>query len=371
MSASERQSSFLPGSKDDRQRASDEGSSSELQVLDGLPDAPSAAPANHATHLNGRSIDVSPSHRLFMTLLMVVACFISAVSTLSFPISKTKALRLALHYKRCSAWNFFTRSMAPMGTFVHPLFIGQNQMTWFALPILGVEPCMCIYTYKAVLILTARSHLDNFGSTASLILEAQNMTSEEQEAVKDMICYIPPECAANILGGANHLSDLYGLGTTFWRLLSGRRMFSGNLRTIINAVITREPPTLHSIRPDIPSVISKMVGKLLSKTPDDRYASASGLKEDLVECARNLGQGWTSEMGTVELIRDFSLGRSDHYSVFHIHDELFGREQESKLIQHGIHEFTTRYTRRQHAFGLHYGVGSSSGLNSDLVSVHH
>jgi serine/threonine protein kinase len=194
------------------------------------------------------------------------------------------------------------------------------------------------------------------------------MSPEEQESIKDMICYVPPEHAANILLGANHLSDLYGLGATFWRLLAGRRMFAGNLRMILGAVINREPPTLQSIRPDIPTVISKIIRKLLSKNPDDRYASASGLKEDLIECTRNLGQGWASEMGTVELIKDFPLGRSDHYSVFHIYGELFGREQEAKLIQRNIRDFAARYTRRQHTFGSQsYGSGSGSIMSTDTV----
>lgn len=59
----------------------------------------------------------------------------------------------------------------------------------------------------------------------------------------------------------------------------------------------------------------------------------------------NLGQGWASEGGTVELISDFPLGRYDRYSVFHIGSELFGRENEAKVIQRCIKEFASRFKR--------------------------
>jgi serine/threonine protein kinase len=104
-----------------------------------------------------------------------------------------------------------------------------------------------------------------------------------------MLCYLPPEYIGTLppeiwckedtdqskgatLGGPNHLSDMYGLGATFWRLLAGRRMFSGTLRVILSSITSREPPSLQFVRPDIPTVISKIVQKLLSKNPDERYA---------------------------------------------------------------------------------------------------
>jgi serine/threonine protein kinase len=88
-----------------------------------------------------------------------------------------------------------------------------------------------------------------------------------------MLCYLPPEHIGMLAwtGGPNHLSDMYGLGATFWRLLAGRRMFAGNLRQILNDIVSREPPALQFVRPDIPVVISKVVHKLLAKNPDERY----------------------------------------------------------------------------------------------------
>lgn len=42
------------------------------------------------------------------------------------------------------------------------------------------------------------------------------------------------------------------------------------------------------INPDIPSAISDIILKLLSKTVDERYQTAQGLLRDLEECRRQL-----------------------------------------------------------------------------------
>ena len=53
----------------------------------------------------------------------------------------------------------------------------------------------------------------------------------------------------------------------------GRRMFSSNtIRGVLADIVSKEPMLLHNIRPDIPSIISHIIHKLLAKNPEDRYA---------------------------------------------------------------------------------------------------
>jgi serine/threonine protein kinase len=74
-------------------------------------------------------------------------------------------------------------------------------------------------------------------------------------------------------GEPDHRSDLYSLGAALWRLLAGRRMFnSHSVRTVLNDVLLTQPPLLHTVRPDIPDILSHIINKLLAKRPEDRYA---------------------------------------------------------------------------------------------------
>lgn len=53
----------------------------------------------------------------------------------------------------------------------------------------------------------------------------------------------------------------------------GRRMFSGStIRGVLAEVVSKEPPLLHTVRADIPNIISRIIHKLLAKNPEDRYA---------------------------------------------------------------------------------------------------
>jgi eukaryotic-like serine/threonine-protein kinase len=68
-------------------------------------------------------------------------------------------------------------------------------------------------------------------------------------------------------GTPDHRSDLYGLGASFWRLLAGRRMYTGTVREILDDVVHKDAPPLHVLRPDVPVVLSKIIGKLVQKDP--------------------------------------------------------------------------------------------------------
>jgi hypothetical protein len=82
MSVSERRSSFLPGSEAERERASREGSSNELQTMDRIPEAPPQSQS--ASEPGSRSIDVSSSHSIPVPVLINPALFVSPVSRTCF-----------------------------------------------------------------------------------------------------------------------------------------------------------------------------------------------------------------------------------------------------------------------------------------------
>jgi serine/threonine protein kinase len=92
--------------------------------------------------------------------------------------------------------------------------------------------------------------------------------------------FISPEQAQGQEVG--HAADLYSLGATFYRILSGRTPFLGEqVQGIIRQQIVDEPPPLRDLAPDVPQAIAGVIARLMKKNPADRYASATDLLEDL------------------------------------------------------------------------------------------
>lgn len=80
----------------------------------------------------------------------------------------------------------------------------------------------------------------------------------------------------------DHRSDLYSLGCTYYRLLTGRTPFRGNtVKEILRAHVKETPEPPSRVCPELPAEVDAIVEKLLRKDPDERYASAQELIEDL------------------------------------------------------------------------------------------
>ena len=76
-------------------------------------------------------------------------------------------------------------------------------------------------------------------------------------------------------------SDLYSLGATAYRLLSGRTPFTGETtRDILRAHFTEQPAPI----PDVPDRLNELIQKLLAKSPADRFQRA----EELVQAVDRL-----------------------------------------------------------------------------------
>jgi serine/threonine protein kinase len=84
--------------------------------------------------------------------------------------------------------------------------------------------------------------------------------------------YIPPEVA----GGkpATPLSDIYCLGATLWYLLVGLPPYDGkNPQEIMWKHVNAPLPKLRKFRPDVPKALVKVIGRALSKKPEERFQS--------------------------------------------------------------------------------------------------
>jgi len=112
--------------------------------------------------------------------------------------------------------------------------------------------------------------------------------------------YMAPEQAER--GGAvDYRADLYSLGATLFRLLTGRAPLAAapNLTPLekLRLLATHRPPKLLSLRPDAPEQLSQIVDAMLAREPSGRPASAIhaaellepfGAESDLVQLLRRV-----------------------------------------------------------------------------------
>ncbi len=94
--------------------------------------------------------------------------------------------------------------------------------------------------------------------------------------------YIAPEQIEGFEAG--YYSDIYSLGVVLYEMLSGENPFTRNssMQTI-RAHCSYNPPPLKKIVPNTPKALSKIVEKMISTSPEDRYQSIAHLATDLLK----------------------------------------------------------------------------------------
>jgi serine/threonine protein kinase len=81
---------------------------------------------------------------------------------------------------------------------------------------------------------------------------------------------------------ADQRVDIYAVGLLAYELLSGASPFAAASPTAtMTAQLTRIPPPLHTLRPDVPEALSALIQHCLAKSPEDRPASADVVLHEL------------------------------------------------------------------------------------------
>jgi tRNA A-37 threonylcarbamoyl transferase component Bud32 len=77
-------------------------------------------------------------------------------------------------------------------------------------------------------------------------------------------------------------SDLYSLGCTFFRILTGQNPYTGAaVKDILMAHLKDPVPRISARNPEVPKDLDEVVFRLMQKEPDQRYASAEELFQAL------------------------------------------------------------------------------------------
>src|ERR1700726_3621962 len=196
--------------------------------------------------------------------------------------------------------------------------------------------------------------LTGFGIASRLPRERQS--AEPPEMIAGTLAYMAPEQTGRMNRSIDSRSDLYSLGVTFYRMLTGALPFTASdPMEWVPCHIARQPTTPEQVSNKIPASLAAIVMKLLAKTAEDRYQTAAGVEADLRKCL----SAWES-FGRIDA---FPLGLQDASDRLMIPEKLYGREGEiattlaafDRDVKHGGQELVL--------VSGYSGIGKSSVVN--------
>jgi WD40 repeat protein/serine/threonine protein kinase len=120
--------------------------------------------------------------------------------------------------------------------------------------------------------------------------------------------YIAPEQAMAACK-ADHRSDIYSLGCTLYRLLTGQTLYRGSSMLGLFLAHREAPiPRLREVRPETPNRLDAIYQKMVAKRPEDRQQSMAEVIAELQDCLAhapkpswNVRRRWAAGIGALGL----------------------------------------------------------------------
>ena len=85
------------------------------------------------------------------------------------------------------------------------------------------------------------------------------------------------------------LSDMYSLGAVLYQLLTGRHPFlAGRIEELVEKILYEDPEPPSRVRPELPSIVDRVVLRALKKKPEERYGSWAEFAFELAEVSRQV-----------------------------------------------------------------------------------
>lgn len=197
---------------------------------------------------------------------------------------------------------------------------------------------------------TREAKIIDFGYSSRFNTKYQHLVNPE--TLVGTLPYISPEQTGRMNRTVDYRTDLYAVGVLMYKIFTGRLPFASKDPVgLVHAHIAIIPDHPQSILDDIPDVICEIILKLLSKNADDRYDSALGLSTDLQRIIDML-----EGTGSVDT---FEIALSDFSGRFHIHEQLYGRDAEIKLLYNSF-DYVSSGQSELILIGGFSGTGKSS-----------
>jgi serine/threonine-protein kinase len=121
------------------------------------------------------------------------------------------------------------------------------------------------------------------------IAKARDSRHETRGGVmKGKIAYMAPEQAQG--EKVTRRADVYSAGVMLWEALVGRRLWQGkNEVEIVSKLLLNEVPSPETLNPNAPMELVKVCRKAMALKPEDRYATAGELHEEIEKYLRGAG----------------------------------------------------------------------------------
>jgi transcriptional regulator with GAF, ATPase, and Fis domain/tetratricopeptide (TPR) repeat protein len=126
--------------------------------------------------------------------------------------------------------------------------------------------------------------------------------------------YVAPEILRE--DPVDHRADLYSLGVTLYRVLTGDYPHSPGSH--VEALLERlaaEPPAIHSPRGEVPPALSRITHRLLDKAPERRYPSANHIIEEIARATGKEVAPETSETREGRVLSGRFVGREEETAI--------------------------------------------------------
>lgn len=149
---------------------------------------------------------------------------------------------------------------------------------------------------------------------------------EAQSIPRGTLPYVSPELTGRTKLLVDHRSDLYSFGIMLYELATGQYPFHGeDPLSLIHSHLTETVPDPCDLQPNLPQNIGKIILKLTSKNPEERYQSAGGLEKDIAKCIEIHDSGDDFDA--------FRLGQNDETFSVTISNWVYGRDEELEILK--------------------------------------